>query len=37
VRRNGQRLLSGIDLAVRVIPKLPRNPAGKHQLVVVER
>jgi phenylacetate-CoA ligase len=37
VRRNGERLLAGIDVAVRVVPSLPRNPAGKHQLVIVER
>ncbi|MGN6105235.1 MAG: hypothetical protein ACTHU0_09045 [Kofleriaceae bacterium] len=37
IRRNGERLLSGIDVAVQVVPELPRSPAGKHQLVVVER
>jgi phenylacetate-CoA ligase len=37
VRRNGERLLAGIDVAVQVVPSLPRNPAGKHQLVIVER
>jgi phenylacetate-CoA ligase len=37
VRRNGEALLSGLDVAVQIVPELPRNPAGKHQLVVVER
>ena len=37
VRRSGERLLAGIDVAVRIVPELPRNAAGKHQLVVVER
>ncbi|HEX8110614.1 MAG TPA: hypothetical protein VF516_22940 [Kofleriaceae bacterium] len=37
VRRNGQRLLAGVDVRVVVVPELPRNPAGKHNLVVVER
>jgi phenylacetate-CoA ligase len=36
VRRNGERLLAGIDVAVQVVPSLPRSPAGKHQLVIVE-
>ncbi len=37
IRSNGQRLLAGIDVGVRVVPELPRSSAGKHQLVVVER
>ncbi len=30
-------LLAGIDVRIEVVPALPRNPAGKHNLVVVER
>jgi phenylacetate-coenzyme A ligase PaaK-like adenylate-forming protein/N-dimethylarginine dimethylaminohydrolase len=37
IRRHGQQLLAGIDVAVRVVPDLPRSAAGKHHLVVVER
>jgi hypothetical protein len=37
VRRNGERLLAGVDVHVAVVPELPRNPSGKHRLVVVER
>ncbi len=37
IRRHGQQLLAGIDVAVRIVPELPRSPAGKHHLVVVER
>jgi phenylacetate-CoA ligase len=37
IRRNGQRVLAGVDVRVVVVPELPRNPAGKHNLVVVER
>jgi phenylacetate-CoA ligase len=37
IRRHGQQLLTGIDVAVRIVPELPRSPAGKHHLVVVER
>jgi phenylacetate-CoA ligase len=37
IRKNGARLLSGCDVRVNVVPALPRNPAGKHNLVVVER
>jgi phenylacetate-CoA ligase len=37
IRRHGQQLLAGIDVAVQVVPDLPRSPAGKHHLVVVER
>jgi phenylacetate-CoA ligase len=37
VRANGERLLAGIDVDVAVVPELPRNPSGKHRLVVVER
>lgn len=37
VRRGGERLLAGLDVAVKVVSELPRNAAGKHQLVVVEK
>ena len=37
IRTHGERLLAGIDVAVQIVPALPRNLAGKHQLVVVER
>jgi phenylacetate-CoA ligase len=37
IRKNGARLLSGVDVRVDVVPDLPRSPAGKHNLVVVER
>jgi phenylacetate-coenzyme A ligase PaaK-like adenylate-forming protein/N-dimethylarginine dimethylaminohydrolase len=37
IRKNGARLLVGCDVKVNVVPELPRNPAGKHNLVVVER
>jgi phenylacetate-CoA ligase len=37
VRRNGERLLAGVDVHVAVVSELPRNPSGKHRLVVVER
>lgn len=37
VQRDAARLLAGIDVRVEVVPTLPRNPAGKHNLVVVER
>ena len=37
IRNNGARLLSGIDVRVNVVSDLPRSPAGKHNLVVVER
>ena len=37
IRQNGARLLSGVDVRVNVVPELPRSPAGKHKLVVVER
>jgi phenylacetate-CoA ligase len=36
IRGNAQRLLAGIDVQVEVVRDLPRSPAGKHQLVVVE-
>jgi phenylacetate-CoA ligase len=31
------RLLAGIDVRVEIVGDLPRSPAGKHNLVVVER
>jgi phenylacetate-CoA ligase len=37
VRRNGARLLTGIDVRVNAVDELPRSPAGKHNLVIVER
>ena len=37
IQRNGARLLDGIAVDVRVVPELPRSPAGKHHLVMVER
>jgi len=37
VQANAVRLLAGIDVRVEVVGDLPRNPAGKHNLVVVER
>jgi phenylacetate-CoA ligase len=37
IRKNGSRLLTGCDVRVNVVPELPRSPAGKHNLVVVER
>jgi phenylacetate-CoA ligase len=37
IRKNGARLLTGIDVKVNVVPDLPRSAAGKHNLVVVER
>jgi phenylacetate-CoA ligase len=37
IRENGQRLLTGVDVSVKVVPELPRSAAGKHNLVVVER
>jgi phenylacetate-CoA ligase len=37
VQKNGQRLLHGVDVKVKTVPELPRNPAGKHRLVVIER
>jgi phenylacetate-CoA ligase len=37
VRATAERLLSGVDVAVCVVPELPRTHAGKHRLVVVER
>ncbi len=37
IRTDGRKLLSGIDVAVAVVPELPRSAAGKHHLVVVER
>ncbi len=37
IRRNGARLLTGVEVRVHVVPELPRSAAGKHHLVVVER
>jgi phenylacetate-CoA ligase len=37
IRTTAARLLAGIDVRVEVVPALPRSPAGKHNLVVVER
>lgn len=37
VRTSAARLLAGIDVRVEVVDDLPRSPAGKHNLVVVER
>jgi phenylacetate-CoA ligase len=37
VRKNGERLLAGVDVKVNAVDSLPRNGAGKHRLVVVER
>jgi phenylacetate-CoA ligase len=37
IRTNVSRVLAGIEIRVEVVPDLPRNPAGKHNLVVVER
>ena len=37
IRLNGARLLSGVDVRVDIVPELPRSPAGKHHLVVVEQ
>jgi len=37
IRATGEKLLAGIDVAVKVVPELPRSAAGKHHLVVVER
>jgi phenylacetate-coenzyme A ligase PaaK-like adenylate-forming protein/N-dimethylarginine dimethylaminohydrolase len=37
VRRGGERLLAGLDVSVQVVSELPRNAAGKHQLVIVEK
>jgi phenylacetate-CoA ligase len=37
IRMNTAKLLAGIDVRVEVVVELPRNPAGKHNLVVVER
>lgn len=36
VRTHGQRLLTGCEVKVNVVNDLPRSPAGKHHLVVVE-
>ena len=37
VRKNGERLLHGVNVTVKTLADLPRNPAGKHRLVIVER
>lgn len=37
IRRSSTRLLRGVPVRVNVVPDLPRSPAGKHRLVVVER
>jgi phenylacetate-CoA ligase len=37
IRGSARRLLAGIDVRVEVVPELPRNAAGKHKLVIVER
>ncbi|MBA2538255.1 MAG: hypothetical protein H0V17_01360, partial [Deltaproteobacteria bacterium] len=37
IRKNGARLLTGIEVRVDVVRELPRSAAGKHNLVVVER
>jgi phenylacetate-CoA ligase len=37
IRSTASSLLAGIDVRIEVVPTLPRNPAGKHNLVVVER
>jgi phenylacetate-CoA ligase len=37
IRGDASRLLAGVDVRVELVPSLPRSPAGKHHLVVVER
>jgi phenylacetate-CoA ligase len=37
IRGDAKRLLTGIDVRVELVPDLPRSPAGKHHLVVIER
>lgn len=37
VRTSAARLLAGVDVRVEIVDDLPRSPAGKHNLVVVER
>lgn len=37
IRGDARRLLAGIDVRVELVPSLPRSPAGKHHLVVIER
>lgn len=37
IRSSAARMLAGIDVKVEVVDDLPRSPAGKHNLVVVER
>lgn len=37
IRRHAAQMLEGVNVGVNVVPTLPRNAAGKHQLVVVER
>jgi phenylacetate-CoA ligase len=37
IRRTAACLLTGVDVAIEVVPELPHNAAGKHNLVVVER
>jgi phenylacetate-CoA ligase len=37
IKKNGMQLLRGVPVQVNVVPDLPRSPAGKHRLVIVER
>jgi phenylacetate-CoA ligase len=37
IKQNGMQLLRGVPVQVNVVPDLPRSPAGKHRLVIVER
>lgn len=37
IQRSSTRLLRGVPVRVNIVPDLPRSPAGKHHLVVVER
>jgi phenylacetate-CoA ligase len=36
IRANASRMLAGIAVRVEIVHELPRSPAGKHHLVVVE-
>jgi phenylacetate-CoA ligase len=37
IRKNGSRLIAGVEVKVAVVPTLPKSSAGKHRLVIVER
>lgn len=37
IRRSASRMLVGVEVRVELVDQLPRSPAGKHHLVVVER